>query len=457
MLSSANNKAKIYRPFWLVLFVFIFCITASLLPTGFSLFGIDFKPVDFLSDFTKNSLHKKKKEQIVESKNTISAADSLHYKGVAFENFYPSNKNLLLQFIDKLNALKKKKSKIHIAWFGDSMVEGDLFVQDLRNNLQNEFGGDGVGFVPITSVVGNFRQTIFTQNSGDWKTVSVLKNEQHKLPLGIGGEAFIPQNGSWVSFSAVNKKHLAIFHQAELFLFNPNKVTSIDLLIDDVTTKHIEIPVSSSLQKIDLGIGKYFQHIKISFNADSGFYAYGVNFESENGVFVDNFGVRGSSGIAIGAMQPYSLLNDWKNLHNYDLIILEYGLNVVSPKTNKYDWFQKSFPKAIDKITDNYSESAVLLLSLGDRAVNKNGEYATMEQVPIFIGIQKSISQTEQIAFWNMFDAMGGEGSMANWVNEKPRLANKDYTHINAKGGEVLGQKLFDAILFEVKKRELNL
>jgi lysophospholipase L1-like esterase len=56
-----------------------------------------------------------------------------------------------------------------------------------------------------------------------------------------------------------------------------------------------------------------------------------------------------------------------------------------------------------------------------------------------------------------MFDAMGGEGSMANWVNEKPRLANKDYTHINAKGGEVLGQKLFDAILFEVKKRELNL
>ena len=74
--------------------------------------------------------------------------------------------------------------------------------------------------------MGNFRQTIFTQNSGDWKTISVLKNEQHKLPLGIGGEAFIPQNRSWVSFSTVNIKHLDNFYQAELFLFNPNKAAS---------------------------------------------------------------------------------------------------------------------------------------------------------------------------------------------------------------------------------------
>jgi lysophospholipase L1-like esterase len=56
-----------------------------------------------------------------------------------------------------------------------------------------------------------------------------------------------------------------------------------------------------------------------------------------------------------------------------------------------------------------------------------------------------------------MNEAMGGDSSMIKWVNAKPRLANKDYTHINAKGGEVLGKKLFETIWFEVKRRELNL
>ena len=447
-----NQSTKIYRPFWLVLLVFLFCIIASWLPTGFSIFGFEFKAIDFLSDFSK--IKSEKNKIVAKQQNVnVNAIDSLHYKGVAFENFYPLNNNQLNNFIDKLRVLKKKKSKIRIAWFGDSMVEGDLFVQDLRN----EFGGNGVGFVPITSVVGNFRQTIFTQNSGDWTTVSILKNSEHQLPLGIGGEAFIPHNSSWVSYSGVKKKHLEFFHQAELYLYNSKSVASIDVLIDNSISKRFEIPVSNSLQKIEISQQKEFQHIKISFNSDSNMFVYGVNFESETGVFVDNFGVRGSSGIAIGAMKPESLLADWQNLHPYDLMIFEYGLNVVSPKTNKYDWFQKSFPKAIEKIQNYYPQTATIMLSLCDRAIKRDGQYQTMEQVPIFIAIQKDIAQKKQIAFWNMFDAMGGEGSMINWVDEKPRLANKDYTHINAAGGEVLGQKLFDAILFEVKKRELNL
>ncbi|MFM2223977.1 MAG: hypothetical protein RJA07_179 [Bacteroidota bacterium] len=458
MNNQSGSSFKIYPPFLLVGVVALLCIIVTELPMPSSVFGIELKEVNFFSDFLKSKSKKKIAQKQSVDANLKSAADSLHFKGVAIENFYVSKNDKLISFIDKLKNIKKKKRKVRIAWFGDSMVEGDLFVQDLREALQNQFGGNGVGFVPITSVTGNFRQTIWTENSNNWQTISVLKNAEHKLPLGIGGEAFIPKNGSWVTFAAAKKKnHLDVFHHAELFIYNPDSAASVDIMLDNAAYQHISIPSSAHVQRLELSHQQLFQTIRLTFNAPSTTYVYGVNFDSDNGVFIDNFGVRGASGVAMGAMQPYSLLADWNTEHAYDLMILEYGLNIVSPKTMKYQWFEKSFPKTIQKMEETFPDAATLLLSIGDRAINKNGVYQTMEQVPVFIDIQKNIAKQNNIAFWNMNEAMGGDSSMIKWVNAKPRLANKDYTHINAKGGEVLGKKLFETIWFEVKRRELNL
>jgi hypothetical protein len=456
--NQSGSSFKIYPPFLLVGVVVLLCVVATELPMPSSVFGIELKEVNFFSDFFKSKTKKNIAHKLSVDANLKSAADSLHFKGIAIENFYVSKNDKLISFIDKLKDIKKKKRKVRIAWFGDSMVEGDLFVQDLREALQNQFGGEGVGFVPITSVTGNFRQTIWTENSNNWQTISVLKNDEHKLPLGIGGEAFIPQNASWVVFaSAKKKKHIDFFHNAELFVYNPDSAASVDVTIDNATYQHISIEPANHLQKIIIANQQIFQHIKISFNTSKTMYVYGVNFDSNDGVFVDNFGVRGASGVAMGAMQPYSLLADWNNEHAYDLMILEYGLNIVSPKTMQYQWFEKSFPKSIQKMEETFPAAATLLLSIGDRAINNNGVYQTMEQVHVFIDIQKNIAKQSNIAFWNMNEAMGGDSSIIKWVNAKPRLANKDYTHINAKGGEVLGKKLFETIWFEVKRRELNL
>jgi hypothetical protein len=458
LTNQPGSKFKIYPPFVLVGLVVVYCTIASSIQFPQSIVGIELKEINFFSDFLKSEKNNKSIPKTKINPKVKSAADSLHFTGVAIENFYETKSDKLAKFIDKLNNVKKQHKKIRIAWFGDSMVEGDILVQDLREALQEEFGGEGIGFVPITSVTGNFRQTIYTENSGNWETVSILKNEQHQLPLGIGGEAFKPQNGSWVSFKATNKKkHLSVFHHAELFIYNPDSAAIIEVVVDNSSTKQLEIKPQTSVQKIEIGSGQTFKQIKVKFNTSKSAFVYGINFDSESGVFVDNFGLRGSSGIAMGAMQPYSLLTDWQNIHSYDLMILEYGLNIVSPKTKQYDWFEKAFPKSIHKMEESFPEAATLLLSIGDRASNNNGVYQTMEQVPIFINIQKSISSKSKVAFWNMNEAMGGDSSMIKWVNTKPRLANTDYTHINERGGEYLAKKLFETIMFESKRQRLHL
>ncbi len=62
------------------------------------------------------------------------------------------SENHLTEFFEKLQQLETtQEGKIRIAYFGDSMTDGDYIVQDLRRLFQEEFGGNGVGFVTITS------------------------------------------------------------------------------------------------------------------------------------------------------------------------------------------------------------------------------------------------------------------------------------------------------------------
>ena len=52
------------------------------------------------------------------------------------------------------------------------------------------------------------------------------------------------------------------------------------------------------------------------------------------------------------------------------------------------------------------------------------------------------------IAYWNLFEAMGGEGSIQKMVKANPSQANRDYTHINFKGGKHLATLLYETLVY---------
>lgn len=51
------------------------------------------------------------------------------------------------------------------------------------------------------------------------------------------------------------------------------------------------------------------------------------------------------------------------------------------------------------------------------------------------------------VAYWDMFAAMGGENSMAQWVSHKPAYAGPDYIHFTPLGAEYMGGILSKAFL----------
>ena len=77
-----------------------------------------------------------------------------------------------------------------------------------------------------------------------------------------------------------------------------------------------------------------------------------------------------------------------------------------------------------------------------------------MPGVKRLIRYQQALAAETGVAFWNMFEAMGGEGSMVEMVNHKPQMANYDYTHINFRGGKHIAGLLFETLMYGKEQYE---
>src|SRR5690606_26231579 len=139
------------------------------------------------------------------------------------------------------------------------------------------------------------------------------------------------------------------------------------------------------------------------------------------------------SGLPISLLDV-DLINAFDKELNYNLIVLHFGANVLSSGKTKYDWYGKAMIKIVQHVKKCFPNAAVLIISTADKASKIKGEMQTDPAVEHLLKAQRNYAIQAESGFINLFKLMGGEGSMTKWVEEKPVLANKDYTHFNAKG-----------------------
>ena len=65
----------------------------------------------------------------------------------------------------------------------------------------------------------------------------------------------------------------------------------------------------------------------------------------------------------------------------YDLIVLQYGLNVVSDSVMNYGWYSSRMVKVINHIQLCFPEADILMLGGSDRSRQDDGEFETMPAV----------------------------------------------------------------------------
>lgn len=349
----------------------------------------------------------------------------------------------LKRFFAALRDREQLRRPVRVAVLGDSFIEGDIMVADLRSGLQERFGGGGVGFVPVSSVAAQFRPTI-EQRAEGWKTWSMLTDHSHAYTL--PGLTFEPDSGTAQSTLRLKtaKRYAELADFSSLKLLYEHSVATDLCLVRDSDTIRTSLPATQTLtQHVWKGA---FAEAELRFTQADGFRVLGVAMEKEAGVTVDNFSLRGNSGLILERMDS-ALCRQLNEIRPYDLIVLQYGLNVVSDSVMQYGWYGSRMVKAIAHVRNCFPEADILLLGVSDRSHQEEGRFETMPAVLALLHAQRQAARRAGVPFWNLFGAMGGENSMVGFVEKN--WASKDYTHLSFGGGRFIAEALLRALLAE--------
>jgi lysophospholipase L1-like esterase len=358
------------------------------------------------------------------------------------------NKKQLSFFFEALKSAKTKT--VRVAHYGDSAIEGDLVTADIRETLQKRFGGTGVGWLGIVSQDITFRMTTKHSFSDNWDAAALYSSNPKNFRLGISGEVSIPKGNSWVQYEATRaRSYLNGFTNVKVYYSNA-KNSQLSYSFNGGTAQRIGLKSEAGLQELVVTNNAKAKSVKLEFPLAQQAEVYGVSLENEAGVYVDNLPLRGNSGVDLGSLQV-SMLKDFSKYLDYKLIILEFGLNIAGTRTD-YSWYEREMIKVINNFKSAFPKSSIILVSVHDKAMKKGNSFVTDPAILQLHAVQKTIAEKADVAFWSLFDAMGGENSMATWVSANPPLAFKDYIHFNEQGAKKVAQLFTEALLDEFAK-----
>ena len=132
-------------------------------------------------------------------------------------------------------------------------------------------------------------------------------------------------------------------------------------------------------------------------------------------------------------------------MRGYDLVVLQYGLNVMTAEVHSYNSYAKTLAHIIRYTQQCFPGASILVMGVGDRSKMQNGQFITMPSVHGMIKAQRKAAKETGVAFWNTFEAMGGENSMVAFVEKK--WASQDHTHIRFPGGKFIAKELAAALI----------
>ncbi|MFT5511764.1 MAG: lysophospholipase L1-like esterase [Bacteroidia bacterium] len=250
---------------------------------------------------------------------------------------------------------------------------------------------------------------------------------------------------SWLRFRCASRSYPRVrkFNQVQL-LYSSDDTVNLIVSVDGIDRiKHL--PPAPYGSKRLIHQGWVTNEVMLKFTGASPV-VFGVLLDGESGVAVDNFPMRGSSGTG------YSMIN--KSIYkrqlesaNVNLIIMQYGINVIPNPQKNYDFYKRMFSSELAAIKQANPGVNILVIGPSDMSRKVAGEYVSYPNITKVRDAMQQAASDNDCAFWDLYSVMGGENAMVGWVNNKPALAAKDYTHFNSRGATYIGEMLFNAIM----------
>ncbi|OHX67037.1 SGNH/GDSL hydrolase family protein [Flammeovirga pacifica] len=377
-------------------------------------------------------------------------------KGAVAVEYPNGDKTYLDTFFRGVSSISEEGSLIRVLHYGDSQLEGDRMTERLRKNLQEQFGGCGVGLVPIMELK-NMRTTLSQDYSDNWEQYICFGPKKYRgkhNDYGFFGKYYTYEGtDASINFTKApySKKLHKEFENFNVYLRNTVADVTLDYSMNGVTGTTQNVKSSSIPQKVKLPISGNLGEVDVHFKSDVSPEVYGVSFDCNSGIAVDNIPMRGSSGTDFTKIRK-GLLGDLVDNMNVKLIILQFGVNVVPQEAESYNFYERLLIKQINYFKEVDPELKILIVGVSDMA-RKNGQ--KMESYPNIDAVraaERRAANKAGAAYWDLYLAMGGPNSIVKWAEKTPAWAGRDYTHFTRKGANFIGDMLYNELMREYQR-----
>lgn len=445
------------------------------------------------------------------------APDSL--APIDVSNFEPYN-NVILNdkalnsFYDKLFHLEQNKDrKIRIVHIGDSHIQADLFVAQMRNHLQKQFGNAGFGFTfPYAVARTNNSAPIRFESKGSFDAVRNLFASSDK-PVGLSGIAL--QANSKNASIEINIKDSKYFftNLKTVTLDNENYIS----IVKDVKkiAHQVQVPkkithtvkpgevLGSIANKYDISIkqlklanglksdmirdGKKliipskkttpkqsftYEYVKDTLKPINNWFEYQfanpkqsvelvIERESGkkaiNGFVLENndsgitYSGIGVNGAKCSDYNKFPLFYEQLPVLQADLVVISLGTNESFDLQDSNKYFDE-LTKMIANIRAKLPETAILVTSPPPSKLHRKSYNKYIDEYATSI-VNNTVAQN--YASWNLLEVLGGNKNIT--LNSRMGLMAKDKVHYSKLGYEKQADLFFGALiqsyeLFKSKK-----
>lgn len=410
----------------------------------------------------------KKKQQadsLKQQSQKIEVDTSSEAERIKIHNYSKDSVFALDNFFEALYAIETHKDKklIRVAHYGDSQIEGDRITLYIRKKFHKQFGGGGPGFIPVQDILNP--PAYSKETSDNWTRYTMFHDIYVNNKYGYGGLVFrfssLKNNDSSIkkAYISVSSNKYGNYNKATLLWGNAQVPCKVTTTINGVVHED-KLPVQEGFGTLVHQFNAGMPIVRYDFSTTKSPDIYGICLDDSTGVQVDNFALRGHGGQGIFKMSADYLRTQYKAL-NTKLIILEYGGNGIPYVTGEESaaQFEAFFYDMAMFMKKANPQASILLIGTADMAHKVEGNYQSYKGLRMAVNAQKRACQRAGIAFWNLFEVMGGEGSIIDWVNEKPPLAASDFIHFSEKGCALVAELFYDALMNEYalfKKRKIE-
>lgn len=337
------------------------------------------------------------------------------------------------------------KGNLSILHIGGSHVQGGTLQRTMRAKFSNiipGIGGERGFFFPYQMANSNMPTDFHVDYTGDWTGCRCAKKSAI-CTWGMSG---------FNSTTADSISHIKIYmedEQGNNYRFNKVRIfyqldydsfsTKLDSIYGEVLSR-----VDSVGQFVEYSFDKTYDTLSFSVlktdSAQTHFTLRGIQYiTDESGITYHTIGVNGAS------VPAYLRCYDFEKELGYlapDLVIFGIGINDANGPVNRFSQqgFEEDYRELIRWFRKANPNVNFIFLTNNDSYYRRRYPNQNVYKV---VKAMQNLAEENSAAVWNLFEIMGGIGSIKLW--QKTGLAKSDKVHFTPKGYQLQSDLLFEA------------